>query len=342
MTTPSSAHTSWRPELVTAAKLESMQFEPPVAYIEGFILEGLGILGGKPKLGKSWWALRAALTIATGGVAFGNPHREVTQAKVLYLALEDGHRRLQDRLRKLTAPGEAWPHDLTLVTEWPRLDNGGLDRLAEEIDSGGYKIIIIDTLGRVRVPRRGKDHYQEDSDAISMLHDMTRKRPGIAMLLVHHNRKDDHPDDYIDALSGTTGLSGVVDHVSVLQRIRGEADAVLRFTSRDAPEHDTAFKFEGATWVELGNAATYERSKAREEVRSVLVDLGGEATLTELADVVNKALPTVLELLRGLADEGAAYQDGARGPWKVANSANNLTSEVRELGQLGESPGAGT
>ena len=40
------------------------------------------------------------------------------------------------------------------------------------------------------VPRRGPDSYQEDSDAISMLHDMTRERSGLAMQLIHHNRKD--------------------------------------------------------------------------------------------------------------------------------------------------------
>ena len=66
-----------RKRLITGAQLQTKTFPPTVKYIDGFILEGLGILGGKPKLGKSWWALSAAVTIAAGGVAFGDPNREV-------------------------------------------------------------------------------------------------------------------------------------------------------------------------------------------------------------------------------------------------------------------------
>ena len=106
----------WRPKLVSAAELKTKEFPEPVAYIDGLVLEGLGILGGKPKLGKSWWALRAGLAIASGGVAFGNPNRNVEQAPVLYLALEDGKKRLQNRLGKLLLPDETWPEALMTVT----------------------------------------------------------------------------------------------------------------------------------------------------------------------------------------------------------------------------------
>jgi RecA-family ATPase len=54
---------------------------------------------GKPKLGKSWLALSLAEAIAAGGVAFGV--KRVEQGKTLYLALEDNHRRLQGRLKKV-------------------------------------------------------------------------------------------------------------------------------------------------------------------------------------------------------------------------------------------------
>src|SRR5690606_31243854 len=126
--------------------------------------------------------------------------------------------RVQSRLRRITAPGETWPEALTIATTWPRFDADGLELLAELIDSGGYRVVVIDTLGRVRTPRKGKDGYQEDTDAIGQIHDLARERPGLAVLVIHHNRKDDSPDDYIDALSGTTGITGVADHIAVLQR----------------------------------------------------------------------------------------------------------------------------
>ena len=148
----------------------------------------------------------------------------------------------------------------------------GLDLLAEIVDKDGYEVVFIDTLGRVRTPRKGRDPYQEDNNAIAEIHDLARSRPGLAIQVIHHNRKDDHPDDYVDALSGTTGIAGVVDHIAVLIRGRGEADAVLHFTSRDAKEHDTAFKLTDGMWSELGDAAVYEQSKARQ---LLLCSLGG-------------------------------------------------------------------
>ena len=327
----------WRPKLVSAAELQTREFPEPVAYIDGLVLEGLGIFGGKPKLGKSWWALRAALAIASGGVAFGNPNRNVEQASVLYLALEDGEKRLQNRLGKLLLPHETWPKDLKFVTEWPRFDADGLDLLAEIVDKDGYKVVFIDTLGRVRNPRKGRDSYQEDNNAIARIHDLVRSRPGLAIQIIHHNRKDDHPDDYVDALSGTTGITGVVDHIAVLTRGRGEADAVIHFTSRDAKEHDTAFELTDGMWSELGDAAVYEQTKARRLLLYALDELGGEAKLKELAEYLGKKPPTVLSQLIGLEKEGLVWQDGKRGPWKKpTNSANSPNSSEHELGDLGD------
>ena len=65
---------------------------------------------------------------------------------------------------------------------------------------------------------------------------------------------EDNPADFIDALSGSTGITGVVDHIAMLRRGRGEADAVFHFTSRDAPEHETAVQLDGWMWSELGMA----------------------------------------------------------------------------------------
>jgi RecA-family ATPase len=325
---------------VSAAELQLRQFSETVAFIEGLILEGLGILGGKPKLGKSWWALRAALAIASGGVAYGNPERAVARASVLYLALEDGEKRLKNRLGMLLLPDEVWPNNLIFVTEWPRFDKGGIALLAEVIDRDGYRVVFIDTLSRVRGPAKGRDSYQDDSNAIAEIHDLVRSRPGLAIVIIHHNRKDDRPDDYIDALSGTTGITGVVDHIAVLQRGRGEADAVLHFTSRDAEEHDTAFKLEDGMWTELGDAAVYELTKARQLILYAMDELGGEVTNKELAEYLGKKPPTIIKQLHGLERDGLVVQDTKGGPWRrttnPANSPNHDDSELGRLAGLGD------
>jgi RecA-family ATPase len=72
--------------------------------------EGLTLLAGKPKLGKSWLAFSVALSIAAGGGALGA--QPVAKGDVLYLALEDNARRLQSRARRLLETMTCTPGNL--------------------------------------------------------------------------------------------------------------------------------------------------------------------------------------------------------------------------------------
>jgi RecA-family ATPase len=216
-----------------AGVLADREYPPLRSYVEGLIVEGLGIIGGKPKLGKSFLVASLAASIAAGGVALGNSARGVNQAPVLYLALEDGERRIKSRLMRLCPDGI--PKHLDIAHNWPRLTDGGIEALDAAVEVNHYGVILIDTLQRVRAPRQGRDVYGEDYETLGKLHDLARSQDGLSITLVHHNRKDDQPADYIDALSGSTGIGGSPDLVAVLARGRGEADAVLSITGRDIP-----------------------------------------------------------------------------------------------------------
>ena len=76
------------------------QVFPPLRFaVPNLIPEGLSLLVAPPKAGKSWFVLSASLAAACGGAVLG--HVRLEPRPVLYLALEDGHRRLQDRCRQL-------------------------------------------------------------------------------------------------------------------------------------------------------------------------------------------------------------------------------------------------
>ena len=133
--------------IFNAADLQAMEFPPINWVVPGILPEGLTILAGKPKLGKSWLALDMALSVAGGGSVLG---RECEPGPALYLALEDNQRRLQRRLT-LIEPHLSWPADLELHTQWPRLDAGGLTSISDWIKTrDGAKLVIIDTLAVVR------------------------------------------------------------------------------------------------------------------------------------------------------------------------------------------------
>src|SRR5215212_9732356 len=102
---------------------------PPIRWTVPRVLpEGLTVLGGKPKMGKSWLALGLCVSVASGGHALGKV--EVECGSALYLGLEDNKRRLQRRLKKMLGGGEC-PANLYYETEWPKLGDGCVEDVRE-------------------------------------------------------------------------------------------------------------------------------------------------------------------------------------------------------------------
>lgn len=128
----------------------------PVFIVPGLIPEGLTVLSGRPKMGKTSFGMNIADAVARGGYALGTI--KCPQHEVLFLALEDNRRRLQKRRRMMLAAQQlqAAP-GLHYYLEWPRLDDGGADLLDQTCAvNSKIKLIIIDTWKRI-CPRRHKN-----------------------------------------------------------------------------------------------------------------------------------------------------------------------------------------
>src|SRR5450759_1390743 len=193
---------------ITAAELMEKIFPEPRWAIPGILPEGLNLLAGKPKKGKSIFALNIGLSIALGGLALGKI--PVEQGAVMYLALEDTERRLQKRIKQMMPYSEA-PAALHLFTKWPRMDAGGLELLEAKISEiPNIRLIIIDTLQKFRNPTKGNANlYVEDYETVTKLKDVA-DRMGVCLLLIHHLRKAES-NDIFDTLSGSLGLTGGTD-----------------------------------------------------------------------------------------------------------------------------------
>ncbi len=216
----------------TASDLFGREFQPPRFAIDGLLPEGLTILGGRPKQGKSWLALLLGWAVAGSYELDG---RLGHPGPVLYLALEDTDRRLQGRLRRLQG-GLGWepPARLTMNTDWPR-SPAGLFFIGEWLEARRdepLKLVIVDTLARFREPQKGNGNsYAEDYAALGDLKRMLDHYQASG-LVVHHTRKLRAQDPF-DELSGTLGLSGSADTIWVLDRERGAESAKLYATGRD-------------------------------------------------------------------------------------------------------------
>lgn len=297
--------TSW-----TADELMTTTFPEPRWAVNGIVAEGLTLLAGAPKLGKSWFALNAACAIAAGGVAFGRI--PVDPGDVLYLALEDTGRRLQRRLGLILGSDPA-PARLVLATELPPMSNGGAERMTEWLDDHpDARLVVIDVLAKVRgrsapnVPI-----YEADYLAMSALKAIADTY-NVAVVVVHHTRKTT-AEDFLDTVSGSQGLAGSADTVAVLTRSRGSADAVLKITGRDVEESERAFDFDPRTglWRLLdGQAADYQLGATRRRILEATRTIEG-ATPRMIAEALGDITEgNVKVTVRRMVDDGQLDTDG--------------------------------
>lgn len=323
----------WKPpkpaNCFTAAELLRMEFPDPVWCVSGILPEGLTILAGKPKIGKSWMALNLAVAVASGGVFLGE---SVNPAQVLYFALEDTPRRLKDRLLSVLS-GDPAPERLYLYTGLPKLDDGGLVLLEAEIIKRKPKLVIIDTLQRIRGVHKGNSTaYQVDYEEIAGLKQIA-DRHGVALVLIHHLKKAAEVDP-LDMVSGSVGISGAADAVWVLTRERGQADATLYAVGRDFEERELALRLDPTitTWQLLGDAEEYRMSKERREILGVLREAEKPLTPKEVAEILDRPHGSVKKLLYLMSKDGLVKTLG-RGKYTVTDS--KVTGNFGNHGNFG-------
>ena len=186
--------------MVDGAWLDAQVF-PPLEYaVPGIIPEGFGLLVAPPKKGKSWLVADIGLAVAAGGKALGI--LKVVKRPVLFLALEDGHRRLQSRFRRLLRD-EAIPPGIHVIVKARPDEAMAAIRGFLALHADARPLIILDTLGKVKPPKRsGEDSYLVDYAIGSTLKDAVDAVPGSTLLVVHHTRKAESAD-FVDGVSGT-------------------------------------------------------------------------------------------------------------------------------------------
>ena len=230
-------------ETCSGAELLGQFFGNLPYIIDGLLDPGVYLLVGAPKLGKSFLALQIACHVSTGKSLWGYKVRKGT---VLYMALEDTDKRLQRRFYKMTC-GEKSEQDedyskLILTTKARSVKNGLIGQLAAFMkDHPDTSLIIIDTLQKVRDDETEVYSYANDYALIAKFMELV-KTFGIAVILVHHTRKQWDGDPY-NMVSGTNGLTGAVDGTIIMTKEKRTDDcAVLEITGRDLQDQKLHLK----------------------------------------------------------------------------------------------------
>ena len=230
-----------------------MTDKPTKFLIDGILPEGASLLTAAPKIGKSWIALNAGLCI-TAGEPFMD--HKTNQCGVLYLALEDGWKRLQDRMNAILG-GRPAPEQLYFSTKAPTLDNGLLDTLDDYLKHHpDTRLIIIDTLQKIRgqaLPREAV--YTQDYREMGAIKEFLDSR-GVSIIFIHHNHK---------MISDTNGIMGAADTVWTITKERKAEEATLHITGRDVEQSDTVIRFDkgNGTWKRQPMPESRQRAKSQ-------------------------------------------------------------------------------
>ena len=223
---------------ISMNELFDTQYGSKQPLIDGLLYPGTYIFAGSPKLGKSFLMAQLAYHVSTGTPLWNYPTRKGT---VLYLALEDDYRRLQERLYRMF--GTESTDNLYFSVSASQLGNGLDEQLARFVaEHRDTKLIIIDTLQKVREVGGDKFSYASDYEIVTKLKAFS-DHYGICFLVVHHTRKMESSDSF-DMISGTNGLLGAADGAFVMQKEkRTDNKAVLEVAGRDQQDQKLWLNF---------------------------------------------------------------------------------------------------
>ena len=274
-------------ETMDAETLMTTPMEPLKFIVQELIPQGLHVLAGSPKIGKSWLSLWICLQVAKGEKVW---EFETLKSEVLYLCLEDSFARIQSRLFEITDEAPPTLHFAIMsATIGNGLEHQIESFITQHSDTG---LIVIDTLQKVRkTVSANVNPYASDYDDINTLKQIA-DRHHLAILLVHHLRKTSDADP-LNMISGTSGIAGGADTNFVLQKDkRTENTAKLICTGRDIEGRELFLEFNKNSFVwELLEPIEMEQLIIPDEI-FLLCDFiksagGFTGTATELIEKLN-------------------------------------------------------
>lgn len=305
-------------DLVTAKDIQSKEIPPINWAIENLIPEGLTLLSGRPKAGKSFMAFDMALAITQGNKFLGK--FSTVKGKVLYIPFEDNERRIQNRLNDLLQGAEA-PPDLLFPSGlfFPKIDQGGVDIMEEILQqTENLKLIIIDTFGAAigeKYNNLGMS-FKDDYEFMYQLQQLALKYQA-GILLIHHTRKLTS-ENVFDEVVGSTGVTASPD---TLLMLRKTADRVqFHITGRDIKEsiYEVSFDSDLFKWEILSENFHFAYTADRQQIIDLFEsDPVKELQVKDIAELTGKTREAISQIIRKMKQSGEIQRGSSYGFYKL-------------------------
>ena len=270
----------------TMRELNDTAFIPHKPVIDGLLNNGVNLLVGPPKIGKSFMVADLSVRVSKGEPFL---NRKTHQGEVLYLALEDDFQRLQQRFYRMFDVNDTENLHLAIVSQ--DIKSGLAIQINEfMINHPNVSLIVIDTLQKIRGNENDKYSYSNDYDVITILKEIA-DRHNICILVVHHTRKHEATDIF-DTISGTNGLLGAADGSLIINKDkRADSRAKMAVSGRDIPYQELTIEFdrEKCLWNFIDETDAFEEPKDKllEQI-AVLVSVDKSEWVGTATDLINE------------------------------------------------------
>ena len=292
------------PALTAATDILAARHPMPQWIVPGLIPEGLTIIGGLPKVAKSYMAYDIALACAGHGLGLG--HFGVSRGRAAYLAIEDDASDSQQRLLELR-PGIVSAPDLLFLhgEAVPSISEGLVEFLRLTVTELGLSLVVVDPLSYVYDPQNNKyqDSFREAKEMLLPLRQLARELH-FALVFVDHRRKqgkDDH--DVFQTLYGSVAKYAVAD--TLIMAVRRENEVILHCRGRKIKDQAISCTFTYADGKALWSVEGAQEEYASNTLRGKIRDAFAQAAqihhriALSVTDIMNYAKLEDTALMRG-------------------------------------------
>ena len=317
-------------ECITAKDLGDKEFPALRWVVDDLIPEGLTVLAGAPKIGKSFLCWNIALAVAQQGVALSR-YEVLEKKNVLYFALEDPQRQIQSRLHMIQ-PDMNLPENISIYTRFPIIfGENGLEAWEQTITKHDAELVIIDTMHHV-LPQSDKGTaYQQDYKVLAPIQQMVH-RLGISMILVTHTRKAADVENPYNQIQGSVGVQAACDTMMML--VTNDGEKTLHVRGREVMDIENAVEISGGTFICTGVETRNEKNlgDTRQAILDLLRDAGEDGLqLKEIVEGIGEENNTsIRSAVRRMVQDGQIYQPKKRGKYYL-DKPNEFQTETDEV-----------
>lgn len=320
--------------ILSAGELWDMEIKGPKWLVRNLLPTGLTIMGGRSKVGKSYFMMNLCLALAQKKPVFADQDFKSQAGQILYLSLEDTPKRFQTRMKEIEQEPnrELLQKNLFPAFEWKKLTKGGLIDIEAWIkNQPNPRCVVVDTVAKVWNKKSGTGGgglYAEEYAIYGPLAEMAHKH-NMSIILVTHTTKT-KTTDVFDQILGGMGTQGPADNLVVLANMDRSNKKVFSIRGKDIEEKHLSFEAAGAVWDYIGEAETVQKTSQRQELYNLLLEEGKPLTVKEIKSLVSDmrlsiAQNSVQIVLRKMVAEGQLEQPG-HGKYAIAGQTGKIVN----------------